>query len=79
MFYSLAGMMNYRRAIGPLPLVDYLSPDHLTLGVVVQLMKRGLGGELIGTTIKIVLYLTVTLTASCLECHYKLIRHLDVL
>ena len=71
-------MMNHRAAIGPPLLVEYLSPDHHTLEVVVQPMKRGLEGELIGTTIKTVLYLTVTLTAICLECHCELIQHSDV-
>lgn len=42
-------------------------------------MKRGLEGELIGTIVKTVLYLTVTSTATYLECHYEQIQHSDVL
>ena len=79
--YRVAKMMNHIIAIRPHRLVEYHWQDHLTLEVVVYLpMKRvGSGRESIGIKIRIVLHLTVTLTVCCLEQHYKLVLHLDVL
>lgn len=73
-------MMNLTRVIELLQLVEYLWQDHHILEVVVYPMRRvGLGRGSIGTTIKIVLRLIVTLTVHSLECHYKPTLHSDVL
>ena len=76
----LVKMMNHTTAIGPHQLMEYHWQDLHILEVVVYPMRRvGSGRESIGTTIRSVLHLTVTLTVCCLEQHYKLILHLDVL